>query len=95
MFHNVKFLLHTYNEKQWSTPPPPPVRANFNQGAFIWTNLVDTNKKMFHAKHLSSSSLGFFKRRFLSLYYTHIVTNNDTPGAGPVLTPGLLFEQTL
>jgi hypothetical protein len=50
---------------------------------------------MFHAKHLSSSSLGFLKEEFLSFYYTHIVKNNDTPGAGPILTPGLLFEQTL
>jgi hypothetical protein len=50
---------------------------------------------MFHAKHLNSSSLGFLKEDFLSFYYTHIVKNNDTPGAGPVLTPGLLFEQTL
>jgi hypothetical protein len=50
---------------------------------------------MFHVKHLSSSSLGFLKEDFLSFYYTHIVKKNDTPGAGPVLTPGLLFEQTL
>jgi hypothetical protein len=50
---------------------------------------------MFHAKHLSSSSLSFLKEDFLSFYYTHIVKNNDTPGAGPVFTPGLLFEQTL
>jgi hypothetical protein len=50
---------------------------------------------MFQAKHLSSSSLGFFKEDFLSFYYTYIVKNNDTPGVGPVLTPGLLFEQTL
>jgi hypothetical protein len=57
--------------------------------------LVDTHKKMFHAKHLSSSSLVFFKEDFLRFYYTHIVKNNDTPGAGPVWTPGLLFEQTL
>jgi hypothetical protein len=50
---------------------------------------------MFHAKYLSSSSLGFLKEDFLMFYYTHIVKNNDTPGAGPILTPGLLFEQTL
>jgi hypothetical protein len=39
-----------------------------------------------------------FKEDFLSFYYTHtqcIIKNNDTSGAGPVLTPGLLFEQTL
>jgi hypothetical protein len=42
---------------------------------------------MFNAKHLSSSSLGFLKEDFLSFYYTHIVKNNDTPWAGPVLTP--------
>jgi hypothetical protein len=28
-------------------------------------------------------------------FFTHIVKNNDTPGAGPVLTQGLLFEQSL
>jgi hypothetical protein len=50
---------------------------------------------MFHAKHLSSSSLGFLTEDFLSFYYTHIVKNNDTPGAGPVLTPELLYEKTL
>jgi hypothetical protein len=50
---------------------------------------------MFHPKHLSSSSLGFLKEDFLRFYCTHIVKNNDTPGAGPILTPGLLFEQTL
>jgi hypothetical protein len=50
---------------------------------------------MFHAKHLTSNSLGFLKEDFSSFYYTHIVKNNDTSGAGPVLTLGLLFEQTL
>jgi hypothetical protein len=50
---------------------------------------------MFHAKYLSSSSLGFLKEDFLNFNYTHQVKNNDTPGAGPVLTHGLLFEQTL
>jgi hypothetical protein len=49
---------------------------------------------MFHAKYLSSSSLGFLKEEFLCFYYTNIVKNIDTQGAGPVLTPGLLFEQT-
>jgi hypothetical protein len=29
------------------------------------------------------------------LKVTHIFKNNDTPGAGPVLTPGFLFEQSL
>jgi hypothetical protein len=50
---------------------------------------------MFHAKHLSSNSLGFLNEDFLSFYYTNLVKNNDNPEAGPVLTPGLLFEQTL
>jgi hypothetical protein len=55
-------------------PPyfPPPGRANFNPKAFIWTNLVDTHKKMFHAEHLSSSSLGFLKEDFFKfLLYTY------------------------
>jgi hypothetical protein len=47
------------------------------------------------SRNLTSSSLGFLKEDFLSFYYTHIVKNNDTSGAGPVLAPGLLFEQTL
>jgi hypothetical protein len=50
---------------------------------------------MFHAKHLRSSSLGILKEDFLSFFFTHIVKNNDTLGAGQVLTPGLLFEQSL
>jgi hypothetical protein len=50
---------------------------------------------MFHAKHLSSSSLGFLKEEFSRFFFKHIFKNNDTPGAGPVLTPGLLFEQSL
>jgi hypothetical protein len=44
--------------------------------------LVDTHKKMFHAKYLSSSSLGFLKEDFLCFYYTNISKNNDTPRAG-------------
>jgi hypothetical protein len=39
--------------------------------------------------------LGFLIEVFLSFFFTHIVKNNDTPGAGPVFTPGLLFEQSL
>jgi hypothetical protein len=31
----------------------------------------------------------FLKEDFLKFFFTHIVKNNDTPGAGPVLTPGL------
>jgi hypothetical protein len=42
-----------------------------------------------------SSSLGFLKEDFFKFFFTHIVKNNDTPWAGPVLTPGLLFEQFL
>jgi hypothetical protein len=49
---------------------------------------------MFHAKYLSSSSLSSLKEDFLSFYYMHIGKINDPPGAGPILTPGLLFEQT-
>jgi hypothetical protein len=50
---------------------------------------------MFNAKHLMSSSLGILKEDLLSSFFTYIFKNNDTPGAGPVLTPGLLFEQSL
>jgi hypothetical protein len=45
-------------------PPPPTLQGQFNPRAFICTNLEDTHKKMFHAKHLSSSSLGFLKEDF-------------------------------
>jgi hypothetical protein len=34
--------------------------ANFDQGAFIWTHLVETHLKMFHDKYLSSSSKEIF-----------------------------------
>jgi hypothetical protein len=49
---------------------------------------------MFHAKYLSSSSMGFLKEDFLSFYCINIGKNNDTLGAGSIFTPGLLFEQT-
>jgi hypothetical protein len=42
--------------------------ANFDPRAFILTNLVDTHYKIFHAKYLSSSSLGFFKKRFFKFF---------------------------
>jgi hypothetical protein len=61
-------------------PSPTPGRANFNPRAFIWTNLVDTHKKIFHAKHLSCSSLGFLKEDFLSFYNIHIGKINDPRG---------------
>jgi hypothetical protein len=48
------------------TPLPP---ANFDPRAFICTNLVDTDKTMFHAKYLSSHSFGFFKEDFLSFFF--------------------------
>jgi hypothetical protein len=50
---------------------------------------------MFDAKHLRSSSLGFLKKKIFKAFSLHIVKNNDTSGAWPVLTPGLLSEQSL
>jgi hypothetical protein len=73
----ILWVLTMINEKKTRGPwwpwgrspvyrPPNPqrCRANFNPRAFICTNLVDTHKKMFHAKHLSSSSFGFLKEDF-------------------------------
>jgi hypothetical protein len=38
--------------------------TNFNPMAFIWTNLVDTDQTMFHAKYLSSYlAISFFKKK--------------------------------
>jgi hypothetical protein len=37
---------------------------------------------MFHAKYLSSSSLGSLKEDFLSFYYMHIGKINDPLGQG-------------
>jgi hypothetical protein len=48
---------------------------------------------MFHAKYLSSISLGFSKEAFFCFDYFNIKKINESPG-GPILTPGLLFEQT-
>jgi hypothetical protein len=45
---------------------------------------------MFHAKYISSSSLGSLKEDFLSFYYMHIGKINDP--LGEILTPGLLFK---
>jgi hypothetical protein len=63
--------------------------ANFNQGAFIWTNCVDTHLKIIHDKYLSSSS----KKIFKFLLYTYR-EKQWPPSGGPILSPGLLFEQT-
>jgi hypothetical protein len=41
---------------------------------------------MFNAKYLSSSSFGFFKRRF----FNFLIYIRKSNGAGPILTPGLL-----
>jgi hypothetical protein len=48
---------------------------------------------MFHAKYLSSSSWGFLKEDILSFYYIH-KGKSMIHGAGPILTPGSLFEET-
>jgi hypothetical protein len=45
-------------------PPPPGQFLPKGFYLFIWTDLVDTHKKLFHAKHLSSSSLAFLKEDF-------------------------------
>jgi hypothetical protein len=58
----------------------PWVGANFDLMAFICTNLVDTYQKMFHAKYLSSASLGSLKEDFLSFYYIQIKKINDPQG---------------
>jgi hypothetical protein len=50
---------------------------------------------MLNTNIFTSSSFGFLKEDFLSFYYTHIIINNDTSGAGQVLTPGLLFQQAM
>jgi hypothetical protein len=42
---------------------------------------------------LALALMGSLKEDFLRFYYMHIGKNND-PGAGSILTPGLLFEQT-
>jgi hypothetical protein len=49
---------------------------------------------MFHAKYLSSSYFRFLKEDFFKfLLYTN-KENQWPPGAGPIFTPGLLFEQS-
>jgi hypothetical protein len=42
----------------------PSGGAHFDPRDVIWTNLVDFYKKMFNAKYLRSSSLGFLKYDF-------------------------------
>jgi hypothetical protein len=51
---------------------------------------------MFYAAYLSSSYFGFSQEDFLTIYYIHVYIRkiNDPPWVGPVLTLGLLFEQT-
>jgi hypothetical protein len=56
--HDGPEVAHLYKGPQ---PHPPTLQGQSNPRAFICTNLEDTHKKMFHAKHLSSSPLGFLK----------------------------------
>jgi hypothetical protein len=43
--------------------------VNFYPRAFIWKDLVDTDKKMFHAKYLSFRSYGSLKEDILSFFF--------------------------
>jgi hypothetical protein len=56
--------------------------ANFDPKPFIWTNIVDTNYKMFHAKYLNSSYLGFFKEYFFKFFLYTYKENQWPPGRG-------------
>jgi hypothetical protein len=70
----------------------PSGGANFDPRAFIWTNLVDIHLKMFHAKYLSSSSLGYLKEDFYSFYYMHIGKINDPLGRGQFWPQGFYLN---
>jgi hypothetical protein len=48
------------------------------------------DKSVFHAKYLSIGLNRFREEAFLSYYYKHIW---KTPGTGPTVTQGLLYEQ--
>jgi hypothetical protein len=50
--------------------------------------------KMFYAKYLIYNVFGLSLEVFFKLYYIHIMENQRPPGIGPILTPGVLLEQT-
>ena len=51
---------------------------------------------MSHAKYLSTSSCCFGMEDVLSFHYVYIWKTHEPPSSvGPILTPGLKFEQSL
>jgi hypothetical protein len=64
--------------------------VNFDPRAFIWTNVVDTNYKMFHALYLSYSYMGFSKEDFFKfLLYTNKENQWPPPPGGQFRTQGI------
>jgi hypothetical protein len=55
--------------------------------------MEDTHYKMLYAKYLSLSSNGFLKEVFFKDFTIYIKGKTMTPGAGPILTPGLLIDE--
>ena len=73
---------------------PPWGGANFDPRAIIWTILVEDHQMLFDTKYLSCRPYSLFLEIFWSFFFVHIGKNHDTPGAGPILTQGPLFEQS-
>ena len=60
--------------------------AIFGPRGQIWTNLVEVHRMMLHTKY---QGLGFRQEDFFMFLPIKAYVKPVTPGAGPVLVPGL------
>ena len=68
-------------------------RASFDPMGIICTNLLEVHKEMLHTTYQSSTPSRFREEEFYR-WASLFLCDNLFPQAGPVLTPGALYEQT-
>ena len=68
--------------------------ASFDPRGILWTNLVEVHKETPHTKYQISTPSSFREEKKLKMGFFVPMFQLVTPGNGPVLTPGALYEQT-
>ena len=100
---HTKYLRHPVSEKKnfkdgllcsYVPTCDPRGRASFDPRGIIWTNLVEVLKEMLYTKYHSSRPSSFRKEKFRSFSSLLLCFKLVTLGAGPVLTPGVSYDQT-
>ena len=68
--------------------------AQFDPRGIIWTTLVEVHYEILHTKYRSSALSSFREEEFQSFPSLFLCFELVTPGVGPVLTPGISYEQS-